>query len=168
MSNCSILAYIIAISLQLSGALLLLLYAFPTKRDDLIKSFAKSSVIFRDNNTDKIFYNTQAFTDMCKNAYLNKFAFIYILAGYVVGIFGEIGAVNKAMVMLYVLALFVIELCLARFIVRAICKCSKKVNQEITNDELLKLNIEPDIENISMKEIDKLDEKMGSQGDDNA
>lgn len=79
MLNCSVFAYVMAIPLQLSGALLLLLYAFSTKRSNLVKGFAKSRIIYRDNNTSKISYNEQAFVEMCKNIYLNKFAFIYIL-----------------------------------------------------------------------------------------
>lgn len=101
--------------------------------------------------------------------YLLKQICLHIyFAGYIVGIFGEIGTENKIQVAAYILALFFIELCLTHFAVNIICKYSKKVNDPITNDELLKLNIEPDIENISKKEIDKLFEQIGSKGDDNA
>lgn len=165
MLNCSVLAYVGAISLQLSGALLLLLYAFSTKRSNLVKSFAKSRMIHRDNNTGEITYNEQAFIDMCKNIYLNKLAFIYIFVGYIVGIFGETGTANKVLVTVYILAFFALELSLAHFTVNAICKYSKKVNKKFKNDELENLGIEPDTESISIENIKNLCDRTDSQDD---
>lgn len=163
----SYISYIAAITLQLSGALLLILNAFSTKRSNLVKSFAKSKILHRDNNTNKILYNKSAFCEMCKNIYLNKCAFVYIFVGYVVGIFGEIGDRKKITALVCIVITSIIILVLSHFAVNVICKYSKKVNEEITNDELLDLGIEPDSENISIKEIED-GWKKHFQGDDNA
>ena len=46
--------YILSISFQLAGALLLMIFALSTKREKIIQQFAGKGLIYRDNNTDKL------------------------------------------------------------------------------------------------------------------
>ena len=148
--------YVIAISLQLAGALLLLVNATSTKRDNLIKSFAKSRIIYRDGDTKELSYNVDAFKGLYRNIYLNKFAFAYISLGYFIGIFGDISAASKIIVLFCVAVVAFIDLLGAYFVVDKICMQREKVTKKITNEELIDLGIEPDAESISTEEIDKM------------
>lgn len=55
------IVYIISISLQVAGALLLIAYGISTKRDDVIKRLFGNGIIHRDNDTNEISYNEKAF-----------------------------------------------------------------------------------------------------------
>ena len=85
------IVYIISISLQVAGALLLIAYSISTKRDDVIKKFSGKGFIHRDNNTNEISYNEKAFFQEYKMAYIDKLSFIYILFGYLLGLLWLIG-----------------------------------------------------------------------------
>lgn len=159
--------YIIAISLQLSGSLLLLINFGSTKRENLIKEFAKGRLLQMDNNTNKPLYNPESFVDVWQTAFLNKFAFGYIFVGYLTGIFGDIGMNDKVVVAISVSFLFAIETALPHSITRRIRKCCKKLYKPITNDELERLHIEPEVENISNSTIDEI-LNADIRGDNNA
>ena len=89
-------------------------------------------------------------------AYLSKFAFLYIAVGYFIGIFATIAAGSKAITAIGVLLFTIVFIALAYLVVRLILKYSKEINCKITNAELEELGIEPDLENISEGEIDKI------------
>ncbi|MBD5151789.1 MAG: hypothetical protein HDT16_04665 [Oscillibacter sp.] len=149
--------YIIAISLQLSGALLLLWKAVSTKRNNLIKSFAKSKVITYDSNTGEIIYNKDAFIETCENAFLNKAAFLYISIGYFLGIWGEIGPDNnKIITAVIIFSISALEIVLTCLVVSIICEHCTKITTPITYDELITLNLDVNQSTISFDEIDEL------------
>lgn len=74
--------YIGAIALQVAGALLLLLFAVSTKRENIVRGFASNKLITENGDTEEIKYNEDAFKEYYRNAYLSKWAFGYIMAGY--------------------------------------------------------------------------------------
>lgn len=148
-----VVIYVIAISFQLSGALLLAFYSISAKRKNVIKRFAGKCLITRDNNTNEITYDREALKITFRDAWLNKIAFTLIALGYLFGVFGEIGEKSKILISISIVMGTVLMMAISHFIVACIIKYSSKVNQELTNDELYKLGIDPDIENISDKEI---------------
>lgn len=158
----SVIIYVIAISLQISGALLLTVFLISTKRDKVIERFAGKGIITKDNNLNKLNYNREKFRDSFKEAYLNKLAFVFIVIGYILGIFGKVDNAEKVMVPIeFIVTILVcistfIFMGLAYSIVKIIVENSKKVNKEITPEELEKLGIKSDIENISNESIDNL------------
>ncbi len=87
----AILCYIVSISLQLAGALMLIVFAFSTKRENVIRAFARSHMITLDGNTRELSYNHKAFIETYKTAYYTKISVIFISVGYLLGIFGNIG-----------------------------------------------------------------------------
>lgn len=89
------LVYIGAISLQVTGALLLLLFSVSTKRVDVIRKFGDGGIITYDEETKELNYKEEAFKEAYRTSYLNKISFFYIGVGYLLGVFGEIGNSNK-------------------------------------------------------------------------
>ena len=150
------LIYIVAISLQLSGALLLLCNSISTKRSSMVKSFAKSRLITLDGNTHKVSYNKKAFIATCESTYLNKAAFAFVAMGYFIGIFGEIGTENKLVAAILVFLFSGIEQGITYLIVSVICESSPKVTTPITYEELESLDLEVNQSTLSNDEIDKL------------
>lgn len=146
--------YIIAISLQVSGALQLILSFVSTKRDNVIRHFAGKGLISRDNNTKKIEYDKTAFQEEYKAAYLNQFSFFCIAAGYLLGVYGNLGNNSKTLAFVLIILVTAFFLLISRKSVSLYVRISKKVNTEITNEDLERLHIEPDAEPISVVEID--------------
>lgn len=81
--------YVISISLQVTGAILLLLFNMSCNRDKVIQKFVeeRGSVIGID---DKINYDLKSLKAQFEVAYINKMSFLYIALGYLLGIFSEI------------------------------------------------------------------------------
>lgn len=148
--------YIIAISLQVSGALQLLLSFVSTKRDNVIRHFAGKGLISRDNNTKKIEYDKTAFREEYKTAYLNKFSFFYIAAGYLLGVYGNLEKNSKTLAFVLIILVTTLILLISNTLISLYVKTSKKTNTEITNEDLERLHINPDAENISDDEIDRM------------
>ena len=153
------IAYIAAITLQLSGALLLLCGSLSTRREKVIKQFARNNIITRDNNTNKISYDEQAFVEVYKNIYRNISAFIYISVGYLVGIWGDFDNEYAPLVTLCVIGFTIVLLIATHFILEGICKHRKPVNTLINNDELEASGSKPTRETISFDEISQIMDK---------
>ena len=151
----STVIYIISISLQLAGALLVLFFAVSTKRQAVIKSFAGASgIISRDNDTMQIQYSHDSFKETYRTAYLSKCAFVFIALGYFLGVFGSIEWKYKIVVGIMIILLTAIIMCITYWSVDYLVKHSDRVNEEITNEELEQLGIEPDMENVSVEDIE--------------
>ena len=148
--------YILSISFQLAGALLLVVFAISTKRQATIKRFAGKGIIARDGNSKELSYNENEFKETFRIGYVNKCAFMYIAIGYFGGVFGNIDGKNKIVIGLLVLLCTAFLMGIAYVIIEQILKKSKKVNQKITNEELEKAGIKPDMESISNAELEKL------------
>ena len=103
-----LILYILSITLQVTGSILLMIYLLSTNRKEIIKKFANSnSVIKEDGNTGTIDYNHDAFKDEFKNAYLNKEAFCCIAIGTLMSIFAEKGNVNEWVVCFFIIILVI-------------------------------------------------------------
>lgn len=152
--------YCLAISLQLSGALLIVSNSYKNlDRDNLIKNFLKNSFTIKtqeeDSETKKdiLSYNHEAFLDFIQLQYKNFISFIYIFVGYVLGVLGEI--YNK------ILGIIIIIGCTSA-IIYITSKCIKtkiKKTKKIDIEELEKLNIDPNLETASEEYIDSLFEE---------
>ena len=148
--------YILSVSLQVAGALLLMLNVLSTKREKVIHRFVGKGLLSRDNNTNTISYDQNALKAVFQEAYLSKFAFAYISMGYLSGVFGTIASEYKNIIATAIVAVTALLILLSYLAVYLILKFSKKVNREISNEELISLGIEPDIENIPNEEISRI------------
>ena len=151
------IVYIISISLQVAGALLLIAYSVSTKRDDVIKRFSGKGIIHRDNNTNEISYNEKAFFQEYKMAYIGKLSFIYILSGYLLGVLGELKdtKASRDIALIIIAILSLVIMIISNKLVEVILSKSNKVSK-ITNEDLVRIGLEPDIENVSDSEIEKM------------
>ena len=62
-TNWPVFFYILAISFQISGAVMLLLYSASTKRDDVIKRFMERKNVSQDEKTKSIEYDENAYKE---------------------------------------------------------------------------------------------------------
>lgn len=149
-----VIFYIISVSLQISGALLLMLFSLSTNRKKVIDRFINKNIVSRHG--EKINYNKGELKSAFKNAYLSKFSFGFIALGYLVGVFGNIDNCSYLTVIIGIVALTLIFMGLAYLMTFLIVKYSHEVNKKMTNDELKKYNIEPTQEFATNEDIDKL------------
>lgn len=156
LENIKAIVYIFAISFQVAGAMILLLFTLSTKRLEIIKSFSGTGMIFRNGETGELGYNENEFVNTFREGYLNKFAITYIAIGYFLGIFGEIEQNNKVLIAFCVITFTTIILMFTYYFVESFLKKSSIVNARITNKELEQAGIEPEMESISGEEISKM------------
>lgn len=152
MSGMSIILYALSISLQVAGALLLIIFSLSTKRRDIIRSFAKSHIIARDGNTKLLSYNHEAFVETYRIAYFSKVSVAFIAVGYLIGVFGDIGTGNRLLAAVSIIALTAVLIAITVLLVNKLVRNVSK----ITNEELKAAGAEPDMESISKDEVDAL------------
>lgn len=159
-----LLLYILAISFQLAGALLILFFSTSTKRDDIIRRFIVKGFIIKQGDT--IDYDKSALLEEYKSAYLSRLAFLYISVGYILGIWGEISNYsNKFIVFLLIIISTAVIMAISYFGISKFVKKRKKVNVDITISELEKQNIHPTLEYATNSDMDQLFENNNdSQG----
>lgn len=153
LDNIKALVYIFAISFQVAGAMILLLFTLSTKRLEIIKRFSGTGMIFRNGDNGELSYNENEFVNTFREGYLNKLAITYIAIGYFLGVFGEIGQNNKVLIAFCVITFTAIILMLTCYSVERFLKKASIVNARITNEELKQAGIEPEMESISEEEI---------------
>ena len=149
----STMFYIISISLQIAGALLLVIFAISTKRRKVVERFVNKDMVFEDGNTNEISYNKEELKQTFKVAYLSKLSFFYIALGYLVGIWGENKELSNITITIAIIGVTAIIMLASYFIVEQILKYSKKVNKKLTCKELKEYGINSTMVSISNKEI---------------
>jgi len=142
--NWFVFFYILAISLQISGAVMLLWYSASTKRDDVIKRFMKRKIVSKDKDTNSIEYDKKTYKEEYKVACLNKISFGYIAVGYIINIWGDCSSDWKIFVAFETVLNSILILFITYKETLLWMHFSKKVNMEISNDDLERLDIRPD------------------------
>ncbi|WP_418751101.1 hypothetical protein [Frisingicoccus sp.] len=85
--------YIIEISFQLAGSLLLIVNFFEDIEKKVMSNYLISQDVFVEGG--KITLTKEDLQKYAKPIYMNRISFLYIIVGYIVGIFGEISTENK-------------------------------------------------------------------------
>ena len=153
------LVYIGAISLQVTGALLLLLFSVSTKRVDVIRKFGDGGIITYDEETKELNYKEEAFKEAYRTSYLNKISFFYIGVGYLLGVFGEIGNSNKWITAGVIFTFSIILLFLTWLVTDMIISKLNVIKQKISLEEMKEAGITPDMTSASTEDIDKMFER---------
>ncbi len=153
------LVYIGAISLQVTGALLLLLFSVSTKRVAVIRKFGGRGIITYDEDTKELNYKEAAFKEAYRTSYLNKISFFYIGVGYLLGVFGEIENSNKWVIAGVIFTFSIILLFLTWWVTDMIISKSNVINQKISLEEMKEAGITPDMTSASTEDIDKMFER---------
>lgn len=82
------LIYLLSLSLQVSGALILILFCWgDTERRVLNTIYSGSSIVHRDDD-NTVIISKEMFSKAHKEVLLNRIAFILIALGYLMSIFG--------------------------------------------------------------------------------
>lgn len=152
--NWSVFFYVFAISLQISGAVMLLWYSASTKRDDVIKRFMKRRFVSENKNTNSIEYDEKTYKEEFKVAYLNKISFGYIAVGYIINVWGDCSSFCKIFIVMVIVICSVLVMFLTYKGVLLWTHFSKKVNMKISNEDLERLGICPDFTTVSFDEIE--------------
>ena len=88
------LCYGVSLSLELAGAIILLInFLGNTKKIVILTYFPGSNVAERKN--DEIILKKNKLQERARNVYMNRTAFIYIIIGYISGIWSNMGKTNK-------------------------------------------------------------------------
>ena len=155
--------YIMAVSFQVSGALLLLFYNISTKRENIIKNFSNNKWFIERCGT-KITYNKNGLKEIFKIAYINKISFFYIIIGYIIGVFGKIEE-NTYMLSIIIGMIIFIFICFGIYIPKQIMLLKEKKDTtffDITNDDIKSLNINDTLDFPTEEEIQNmLDDVFG-------
>lgn len=137
--------YCLAISLQLSGALLIIYNSYNNlSRSNLIKNFLKNSFTKQIQKEDSeikkkdiLIYSHEAFLDFIHLQYKNFASFICIFVGYILGVLGEIQNKMLGIIIIVIFTPFII------LIINKIIDNKTKNIKEIETEELKNLNIDP-------------------------
>lgn len=156
--------YIISISCQLAGAIILLFGSLSTNRPEVIKRFSKIGLVFVDENTGEVSNDTDAFTDEFQKAFLNRSAFLLLAIGYLFGIWGEEGSICKCCITLLVILITALIAGSIWLISKRFAK--NKGEKKITKEEIEKIGA-ISIRNLSNNEIDNIINKNGDEGKNN-
>lgn len=97
--------YVIAISLQLAGAELLILNYWSKPIEKLKKEEIDKGIHF---DGDAVFLGYRPENEITKNILLNRWAFIMIAIGYLVGIFGDLHNCSKWIALLGVVLISIV------------------------------------------------------------
>lgn len=134
------LLYIISISFQLAGALILVKRFNPMKvKEQVIEAVkqdrSKGGSQWHTYGSDGIQHTESKEIRQTKaeELYLNGLAFIYIAAGYILGIFGEIKK-NRWIVLIFVITLAVIIMMISVLACRHFAEKSFPYNLEVKDE----------------------------------
>lgn len=151
--------YIIAVSFQVSGALLLLIYNISTKRENIIKNFANNKGFIGRCGTE-ITYNKDGLKEIFKIAYINKISFFYIIIGYIIGVFGKIEENTYIISIIVGMIIFIfIFICFGIYIPKQIISSKEKKDAaffDITNEDIESLNINDTLDSPTDEDIQNM------------
>lgn len=106
--------YVIAITFQLSGALLLLIkYCFENIEKGIQKNENRENRV--EGNMLILGQTQPSASEYRENVWLNRLAFAYIAAGYLIGIWGDLINIKKIVVLVWVVFLSAILTCVSFF-----------------------------------------------------
>lgn len=147
--------YILAIALQISGAIILSCSTLSTKRETVVKKFIiDKDIVYADGNTKELTYNEDAFVSIFVERYSAILSVFYIIFGYLLGTVEKPENQCTLKVVSLILLFVALLVFITKIIIKFCIKNSKRINNRITYDELNKLGLTSTVESISVKEID--------------
>lgn len=124
--------YIAAISLQVSGAICLIINYWGNVKNQVILTYYAGGEIPKAQDNDMVRLKKERLQSCAKVIYMNRFAFICIAIGYGCGLFGELTEnSNKLYALLAIILLCVILICIGCGISILISKKAYKDDMEV-------------------------------------
>lgn len=118
--------YVVALALQLSAGILLLIGSTSTRKKNIIKKYCELHLVIRTNKEGGL-RNYEEFIQVAKSAWINKFAFAYLAIGYLISIWGELPD-NKISAFVWVILISVIFIVIANIVSNKLSKGYGEVN----------------------------------------
>lgn len=151
--SCFNVIYILSVSFQVAGSLLLLSYSLSAKRKLVIRRFAGKGLLTRRG--DVVEYNQDAYKKEYFLAYLNKISFGLIAGGYLMNVFGSAENICKTLafvgILLFTPLIMFLSIRVASFLVSHL-----KADDKITNKDLKDFGIKPDMDFATSEDIDQI------------
>ncbi len=141
---------------QASGAILLLVFTFSTKREMLVRNFVQNSFSVLDADTKTVEYNHSVFANQCINSYASKVAVLLILFGFLFSLWGDIGTYCRWKAAIAVVSITIVLVMIIINVLKILVPKLNKVKQPIAFEELNDLEIETNMSSILSEEIDGL------------
>ena len=154
--SCEQLIYLLSLSLQVSGALILILFCWgKTERRVLNTIYSATSTIHReDDNT--VIISKEKLYNAHKEVLLNRNAFIFIAVGYLLSLFGTSDGICQWVGFIIVLITSAVLVGIGVFLAHIIAKVSNKQDRRYEFEDLCsKLDKEVDT-NMIKSDIDEI------------
>ena len=149
----STIVYIISVSFQITGALILIIKCLSTKRRNVVKRFFLNSFSIYSPDSNILNYNHELFEEEYEKAYYNKISFFSLFIGYIFSPFSDIGSFPRLYVALFILLLTLILLSAFIFICTLL---RKKGHSKVTMNELINVGIDENLPEMSKEDIDEI------------
>ena len=104
--TCETWIYILSISLQVTGAICLIMNYWGNVEDKVTLSYYAGGEIPKAQDNNKVRLKKDKLQSCVKDIYMNRFSFICIIIGYGVGIFGNITDGSNKLYVLSAICLF--------------------------------------------------------------
>lgn len=108
--------YIISISFQICGALLLLLDSVFNGVEKIYSQFNYDRKEITDNSYSTFFNKKEDFVPYLKQLFIERSAFLYLAVGYIIGIWGSVGECNKMIIALFVIIVSIVIIIATHFL----------------------------------------------------
>lgn len=158
--ECSTIIYICSVSLQITGALILIIKCLSTKKKNVVKRFFVNSFSSYSPDSNTLDYTHELFEDEYEKAYYNKISFVSLLIGYILQPFSNVGDLSKVSITLLILTLTLILLSIFIFVCKLLCK---KGHSKVTIQELQEIGIDVNMSEVSEKQIDDIISKLSKE-----
>lgn len=121
-----VIIYMVSLAFQLSAGILLLIGNTSTKKKSVVQKYCEAHRPISVNASGSL-NNYEELRSIAKVAWINKFAFIYLIIGYLINIFGE-SPVEKGMAFVIMAILCAIFTVTAHTVAKIASKKYKSVN----------------------------------------
>lgn len=135
------LIFELSISLQLSGALILLLWCFSKVSNNVLDMCFPGVVFAKRNENGELYIAKEMIRQKVKTIFLNVWAFIYIALGYLTSVFAENDMDQPWYKLILIVAMTALFLVIAYFASQYISAAWGKVDRILTEEEIEKYDI---------------------------
>lgn len=142
--NCEQLIYLLSLALQVSGALILIFYYWGnTERRVLNTIFPANSSVHREDD-DTVIISKEKLRKAHEVVLLNRIAFAFIAAGYLISLFGKNEGVKPLMGLVIVIALNVTLIAVVVLASKLIANACNRNDRVYQNDDFYE-KVESDV-----------------------
>ena len=148
--------FLISISFQLSGALILIFFCWGKTNHKILNMIYPSNSTFERDDNDMVKISKDKLCRANKEVLLNRTAFIFIGLGYLLSVFGTNEGLCPWHGLLFVIVMSIFMMCIGYIIAHFIAKASNKMDRSYHYDELCSI-IDVDVAtNMTIKEVDEI------------